>query len=329
MLRKIKVVPLAAESFGVRSMCTYVETSDVRVLLDAGVSLAPIRFGYPPHPKEYKAIVGCREKISEAAEKVDVVTISHYHFDHHTPSYMDWCCNWSSADVAKKIYEGKLVLVKNYRSMVNFSQRRRGWIFRKTGGKYAERLEIADGKTFGFGETKLRFSDPVFHGSEDSALGWLLMTTIECGDEKVLFASDVQGPMHNSTLEIILAKKPQLIIIGGPPTYLAGFRVKEAHVQQGMQNLESVVKNVPITILEHHILRDAKWREIAQPIFDVASELGHMVVTAAEFAGKENNLLEFRRRQLFESEPPSSEFEKWMKIPHSQRKMVKPPIVLS
>jgi len=326
MLKKIRVVPLAEESFGVRSMCTYIETSDVKVLLDAGVSLAPNRFGYPPHPREYQAIAECRERISKAAEKADIVTLSHYHFDHHTPSYTDWFCNWSSADAAKKIYEGKLVLVKSYRSMVNFSQRRRGWMFNKTGGSYAERLEVADSKTFEFGNTKLKFSDPVFHGSENSALGWILMTTLECDDEKVLFASDVQGPMYNPTLDIILAEKPQLVIMGGPPTYLAEFRVKEEHIKQGMQNLKSLVKRVPTTILEHHPLRDEEWRNLFQPIFDAASEADHKVVTAAELAGKENNLLEFRRRQLFETEPPNPEFEKWMKLPQPKRKLVRPSI---
>ncbi len=152
------------------------------------------------------------------------------------------------------------------------------------------------------------------------------MITIECTDEKVLFASDVQGPMCDPTLDIILAEKPQLVIMGGPPTYLAGFRVKEEHVKQGMQNLEKLVKKVPTTILEHHTLRDGKWRDLSQPLFDAASEIGHKVVTAAEFAGKENNLLEFRRSELFENEPPSPEFKKWMKLPRQKRKLIRPPV---
>ncbi len=326
MLKKIRVVPLAAESFGVRSMCTYVETSDVKILLDAGASLAPNRHGFSPHPKEYEAMQKCREKISRAADEAEVVTLSHYHFDHHTPSYEDWCYNWSSPDVAKHIYEEKLVLVKNFRSKVNFSQRRRGWLFKKTGGRYAERLEMADGRTFEFGDTKLKFSDPVFHGPGNSALGWLLMATIQCRGEKVLFASDVQGPMYNPTLETILAERPHLVIIGGPPIYLAGFRVRDEHVQKGMKNLESVVKNVPTTVLEHHILREERWRELSQSIFDAASKMGHRVVTAAEFFGEENNLLEFRRKHIFEVEPPDSEFEKWMKLPRLKRKLIRPPI---
>lgn len=326
MLKKIKAIPLAAESFGVRSMCTYVETTDLKVLLDAGASLAPNRHGFPPHPKEYEALQKCREKISKAAEQAEVVTLSHYHFDHHTPSYEDWCYNWSSPEVARQVYEGKLVLVKNYRSMINFSQRRRGWLFKKTAGKYAKSLKTADGKTFEFGNTKLKFSNPVFHGSENSALGWVLMTTIECEDEKFLFASDVQGPMNDFALKIILVEKPQLIIIGGPPIYLAGFRVKDEHIELGMKNLEILAKNIPTTILEHHILREERWREFSQPVFDAASKTGHSMVTAAEFLKNKNNLLEFRRKQLFEMEPPSSKFNEWMKLPRPKRKLIKPPI---
>jgi len=324
--KQIKVIPLAEESFGVRSMCTYVETSDTKILLDAGASLAPKRWGYPPHPREYQALAECRKKISSRAEKAEIITISHYHFDHHTPSYIDWFTNWSSPEAAKKIYEGKVVLAKSYRSMVNASQRRRGWMFKKTGGSYAKSLETADGRTFEFGETKLKFSEPVFHGTENSELGWIVMATIEFADEKVVFASDVQGPMYTPTLDKILAENPQLVIVGGPPTYLAGFRVKEENIEMGMRNLRRLVESVPTTILEHHTLRDEKWRSLSEPIFDAAAEAGHKVLTAAEFSGATNNFLEFRRRHLFEMEPPTSDFEKWMRLPLQKRKLKKPPI---
>jgi len=325
MLSRIKVVPLAEESLGVRSMCTFVETPDVRVLLDAGVSLGPNRLGFPPHPREYEALAECRKRVAEVAEKAEVVTISHYHFDHHTPSYIDWCFNWSSDEAARQIYEGKLVLAKSYRDKVNFSQRRRGWVFARTGGKHAKKLEYADGKTFEFGQTKLKFSDPVFHGPGDSQLGWLLMTTVEHEDERFLFASDVQGPMYAPTLPLILLERPQLVIIGGPPAYLMGL-VKQEHVQMGMQNLEDLVKDVSTTVLEHHLLREENWRELSNPIFDMASKNRHQVVTAAQFLKRKDNFLESRRKLLFETEPPNSEFEKWMRMPLEKRKLVKPPM---
>ncbi|MGB9756223.1 MAG: MBL fold metallo-hydrolase [Candidatus Bathyarchaeales archaeon] len=328
MLKKIRVVPLAAESLGVRSMCTFVETPDVKILLDAGVSLCPNRFGLPPHPIEFKAIEKARKKIAETAEKAEIVTLSHYHFDHHTPSYEDWLCNWTAKDeTAKQIYQGKIVLIKNPKEKINFSQRRRGWIFQKTGGKYAKKLEVADGKTFLFGKvTKVRFSEPVFHGPEDSALGWILMTTVEYENEKFMFAPDVQGPMVKQTLNIIIKEKPQLLMIGGPPLYLARFKVDEKQIQDGMKNLEKVVSLSQMIILEHHVLRDENWREKANGIFKKAGEVGCKVLTAAEFLKEENAFLEAIRKRLYVENPPSREFEKWVNLSLADKKRIKPPI---
>jgi predicted metallo-beta-lactamase superfamily hydrolase len=306
-------------------MCTFVETPDVRVLLDAGVSLGPNRFGFPPHPREYEALEECRKKLAESADKAEVVTISHYHFDHHTPSYTDWFTNWSSEEVARQLYEDKLILAKSFKDRVNFHQRRRGWIFTKTAGKTAKKLEFADGKTYHFGQTVLRFSEPVFHGAGDSQLGWLLMATVEHEDERFVFTSDVQGPMYAPTLPMILEENPQLVVIGGPPVYLEGL-VRQEDIKVGMQNLTDLVSEVPITILEHHLLRVENWQIVSAPVFGAASAKGCSVVTAAQFVNNENNFLESKRKQLFETEPPSNEFKRWMKLPLEKRRLVKPPI---
>jgi len=327
MLKKIRVVPLAAESLGVRSMCTYVETSDVKILLDAGVSLCPNRFGLPPHPKEFQTIDQCRREIARAAEYTDVVTLSHYHFDHHTPSFEDWLVNWTQeVETARQIYQEKTVLVKNPRENINFSQRRRGWMFKKTGGKYAKKLEVADGKTFAFGDTNIKFSEPVFHGPDDSALGWVLMLTVEVGGEKFMFAPDVQGPMSSRTLAVILNEKPKLIMIGGPPIYLAKFKVSDAQIEAGLRNLERIAEAVPWVIVEHHILREENWIENTRNTEKKAEKNKHAMITAAEFLDKENAFLEANRKKLFTDAPPSTEFEKWMNKNVETRKHIKPPI---
>jgi hypothetical protein len=217
--------------------------------------------------------------------------------------------------------------MKNPKERINFSQRRRGWIFQKTGGKYAKKLEIADEKTFLFGKaTKVRFSEPVFHGPENSALGWILMATVEYEGEKFMFAPDVQGPVTTQTLKIIEREKPQLLMIGGPPLYLARFKVDEKQIQTGMQNLEKVVKVSRMVILEHHILRDESWREKAKGVFEKAQGVGCKVLTAAEFLKEENVFLEAKRKRLYVENPPSREFEKWMNTSMAVKKRVKPPI---
>ncbi|MFW6111278.1 MAG: MBL fold metallo-hydrolase [Thermoproteota archaeon] len=330
MLKHIRVVPLAAESLGVRSMCTYVETPDVRVLLDAGVSLCPRRWGLPPHPDEFRAIISCRRRIQRFVEEAGVVTVSHYHFDHHTPSYEDWLCNWTQeTETSRQIYQDKMVLVKNPRDEINYSQRRRGWVFQKTSGRLASKLEIADGQTFIYeGCTELRFSKPVFHGLENSPLGWVLMTTIQYEEERFMFTSDIQGPMYSPTLDLIEKERPQVIMVGGPPLYLSGFRVKERDLRRGIENLARIVEIVPHTILEHHILRDKDWRKKTHQVFEKAEQRGHQILTAAEFLGKKNLLLEADRRQLYRERPPSREFKKWMRKKRAEKRSLKPPLSL-
>ena len=321
----MNVKPLAEESLGVRSMCTFVETGDVNILIDPGISLSPRRFGLPPHPREYKALIEGRGRILKYASRADVLTVSHYHLDHYTPSFEEWHYHWSSPEIARHIYEGKILLVKDYRSRLSFNQRRRGWLFLKTCGRYAKSVENADGKSFRFGGTEISFSEPVYHGSEGTELGSVLMTLIEDGGERLVFTSDVQGPIEDKTLESILRWRPDLLIVGGPPLYLSGLRVSRLSVERGIRNLAKLASEVPIVVLGHHLLRSVDWREASKPVFDAALEKGNRVLTFAEYLGLEEELLEARRKILYEEDPPSREFLRWSKLRRPERGDLKPP----
>lgn len=308
-------------------MCTYVETPDVRILLDAGVSLCPNRFGLLPHPAEFRAIIECRKEIARAAEEVDAITVSHYHYDHHTPSFEDWLVNWTEdSETARQIYEGKTIWAKNPRENINPSQRERAWLFAKTGGKHSKEIVNADGKTITFGKTRIRFSGPMPHGPDNSELGWVLMTAVQHHDEKFLFAPDVQGPMSNSPLQFIVKENPQLLMIGGPPLYLSPLKVAAHQIETSINNLTETVRIVPHVVLDHHILREESWQEKILKVLYETYKQGSVLQTAAEFLGRENNFLEARRKRLFELDPPSKKFGKWMKAAEEVKKRTKPPI---
>ncbi len=326
---KIRVTPLASESLGVRSMCTLVETPNVSMLLDGGISLSPYRFNLPPHPIEFQTIAKLRQSIAQAADKATVTTISHYHFDHHTPSFEDWVVNWTDdGETARQIYQGKTVLAKNPRENINASQRQRAWMFQRTGGKYAKSVEAADGKTFTLGNTKLIFSEPVPHGSEDAMLGWVIMVTVEYEGERFMHAPDIQGPMSTHTADLVLAAKPDTVMLGGPPLYLSGFRVDETQLERGLRNLERIAAAVPLVVLEHHALRDEQWRSKMDSVFQKAKQAEHRILTAAEYIGKENLFLESKRKQLYQDHPPSEEFLRWTKTLNN-KKIAKPPLGVS
>ena len=324
-LPSIRIVPIGFESLGVRSMCTFVETPDVRLLIDAGAALGP-RFRKLPHPREYRARAECRARIRRYAAEADAIVVSHYHNDHHTPNYTETVWVGSSPEEAEQIYQNKLVLAKDIRNSINFSQRRRGWMFqrfiKRTGGK----CEIADGKSFEFGSTEIAISRPVPHGEENSEMGWVLMTCVRCGEETFLHASDVQGPMSNGTMRLILKEKPDILVLGGPPTYLKGVRVPEPSIQRGITNSAKLATAVRNLIFEHHVLRSETWRSDAKPVFDAALKAENKVVTAAEYLNQSAMILEFRRLELYKEEEPSQEFLKWTQLPRDKRQVQAPPI---
>jgi len=321
----LKITPIGFESLGVRSMCTYVETPDLRVLIDAGVALGP-RFRLLPHPREYRARNECRKRIREYAGKADIVVVSHYHNDHHTPNYTETVWLGCSLEESEQIYQDKIVLMKDIRNAINFSQRRRGWMFQRFVRKLGSKCEIADGQTFQYGRTRIKISEPVPHGEEDSQLGWVLMTTIGYDDERMMHASDVQGPMASTTARVILKGKPDLVVLGGPPLYLEGVKVEKTSIMKGLENAAKVAAIVPTVIFEHHLLRSGNSREKAKLVYDAAAKANHHLLSAADYLGCNPQLLECDRERLYKEELPSDEFVKWTKLPRDKRSMQFPPL---
>ena len=324
-MTSIRITPVGFESLGVRSMCTFVETPDVRLLIDAGVALGP-RFRKLPHPREYRARAECRARIRQYAAKADAIVISHYHNDHHTPNYTETVWVGCSLAESEQIYRDKLVLAKDIRNSINFSQRRRGWMFQRFLKRNGAKCEIADGKLFEFGSTKVTLSQPVPHGEEDSEMGWVLMTCVRSADETFLHASDVQGPISKATMRSILKEKPEIVVLGGPPTYLKGVRVEEEVIRRGMVNAAMIARSVPIVIFEHHILRSEDWRLDAKPVYDAGAKVKNKVMTAADYLNQPVMDLESHRQALYEEEPPSPEFMRWVQLKRDKQRLENPPI---
>src|SRR5262249_48226053 len=107
----MKVVPLAAESMGVRSMATFVEVDGVGILIDPGATLAPSRFNLPPADEEWEELRRANDRISAYATRAAIVFVSHYHEDHFR------------SDPAT--YVGRRVLLKDARRMIQGAQARR------------------------------------------------------------------------------------------------------------------------------------------------------------------------------------------------------------
>lgn len=282
----MKVTPLAADSLGARSMATLVETKDVTILLDAGVRIAPSRDGLPPHPAEEARQRELWRAIREAARRADVLTVSHYHFDHHNPD-------------APSIYRGKVAFLKDGKFHINRSQRERAGAFVKALKSYPKEIQVADGHRAQFGGTELTFSPAVPHGYNEE-LGYVVMARIAEGEDVFVHTGDVLGPPLKEHLGFLIDANPTLLYVDGPMTHLPEAYPAES-TRKSLANLRKIIEatDVRTVVVDHHLLRDAEWRERLAPLAAPAEEHGVRIVAAAEFAGKAVDALESRRYALY------------------------------
>ena len=290
----MKVIPLAFESMGVRSMATFVET-DQKILIDPGTSIAPKRFGYPPWKNEFDALYETRARIEEYAKKSEIVTISHYHHDHYTPFELGKFLD-SSPKAAEKLYQGKKLFIKHPTSQINKSQQKRASDFLKNLKNLDCEVSYADGKSFEVGDTSIKFSNPLPHGSQGSKLGYVVAVTIRWNGKSFMHASDVQGPIYGEAKQVILEEKPDMLILSGPPVYLTGYAVEREDIEKARINLIEIAEQIPEVVVDHHQLRSTRYLNF---IKSVEKESGSEIRVASQIIDKEPNLLEARRKQFY------------------------------
>ncbi len=321
-INDIEVIPVGSESLGVRSLCTFIKTPDVSVLLDPSAALSK-RHGLEPHPLEYRRLMDILNQIFVWARTADILSISHYHYDHVRPGFTNFCYNFSSLEELQRMFEGKVVFAKDNRERINPSQRRRGHFFENDVKDVVESIQWADAKTFEFGSTTIKYSSPLPHGIEGSRLGYVIATTITHEDTRIMFAPDVQGPVSKLTLNYILSQQPDLVIMGGPPIYLNNFNESLKIIAK--RSIVNIATRVPLIAIDHHLLRTTEWVSWLQPVKSALKD-GHEIVTLAELADKEIECLEARRRLLYQQYPPNDEFINWTKASDEYKKTHKPPI---
>ncbi len=286
---KMRVRLVACDSMGVRSMCTRVEADGVVLVIDPSAALAPRRYGLPPHRLEWERLDEAWREIERACSDADVMVVTHYHLDHYSPR-------------RTYLYEGKIVLLKSPEENVNFSQRRRGLFFTSELKNIAREIRYVDGAKLKFDATTIEFSPPVPHGGEGTKLGYVIMVKVsESKGDTMVFTSDISGPVYRPATEWIVKAKPKLVILDGPPIY---HERSEESLAEAVENMAQILgeSSVEKLVLDHHALRDLSYREKLAPVFQAGEKLSKAVLTAAEYMGVEEKLLEASRLYLYARE---------------------------
>ena len=285
----MRIIPLAADSLGVRSMATYVEAGTTGVLIDPGASLAPARYGLPPSQEEWEALKRANDRISAYATRAHYVFVSHYHEDH-----------FRSDPVS---YAGRVVLAKDPRRMVTGAQARRAHaLWGALEGQ--ARVQPADGVLLRTLDLELKVSPPLPHGADGTPLGYVLALSVVDPREaqRFVFASDVQGPLSSVAAAWLIQERPTIVYLSGPPSYVER-DVGTAAIERAVDNLRRILDATGCrVIMDHHAVRDPRFSTRFERLWETGR-----VLTAAAHLGLEAQPLEARRDRLWAAvrKPPA------------------------
>lgn len=194
--------------------------------------------------------------------------------------------------------------MKDYNIYINKNQKNRADILLKNISRINKSekpsIIIADGKELDLEDIHICFSSPVFHGV-NARLGYVIQVFVSDGEKGFLFTSDVEGPSTDEQVKFVIEKSPDILFVDGPMTYLLGRSYSYLALERSIENLENIMSdtNVKEIIIDHHFMRDLKYRDKIERLYDYSEDLGVKILSAAEFMREENNLLEARRKELY------------------------------
>jgi len=288
----MEIIPIGFESFGVRSQATFIQTKDILIIIDPSAALAPRRYGLPPHIIEVKQLLKTFERIEELVRDAEYIIITHYHYDHHDPArFLD-----------PSIYKGRIFLIKDFNSNINYSQKRRAYRFLSIVKEFAKDVKVVDGASLNIGSTFIKFSTPLPHG-RDARLGYVLSICISDSDRVMLYSSDIEGGASSEHFKLLEFCNPNIAIIDGPPSYLLNHAFTEDDMKKAINFLNKFIERnreaLETLVLDHHVFRDLNYTSfvsLLKPLYRLR------IVSAAEFAGREPKPLEALRRALYKME---------------------------
>ncbi len=173
-----------------------------------------------------------------------------------------------------------------------FLKRREKWVSWRRIPEVSEKeltVLFADGKTFDFGDLKLVFTKPLFHGIEYSRVGWIISVIIYSNNLKIYYTSDVNGPIIEDYASMIIRENPDILVLDGPPTYTLGYMLNNINLNRAVRNAIRIIEEtskLKQVFYDHHLTREPLFKERTLPVWESGKKNNVRVETVAEYYGK-------------------------------------------
>ncbi len=173
-----------------------------------------------------------------------------------------------------------------------FLKRRKNWISWKRIPEVKEKnltVLFADNQHFDFGDIRLVFTKPLFHGIEYSRVGWIISVVVSAGDKKIYYTSDVNGPIIEDYASLIISENPEILVLDGPPTYTLGYMLNNINLNRAVKNAVRIIEEtsrLELLFYDHHLTREPLFRKRTLPVWEAGAKENVRVETVAEYYGK-------------------------------------------
>ncbi len=156
------------------------------------------------------------------------------------------------------------------------------------------RIIYPENSIYRFGDTKLIFTPPLFHGIEYSRVGWVYSVLIVEGENKLFYSSDLNGPIIEDYADIIIKYQPNIIILDGPMTYMLGYTLNRINLSRCLENVKRIIDNVDFDVMiwDHHLPREKRFRERTAEVWEYAYKKDKLLLTAREYSFNKPPLIE-------------------------------------
>ncbi len=276
----VSLICVAVDSFGVKGMCVRIETPDLTVTVDPGVSPQTAEF---PLPEERRKELQAKytQAVIESCIHSQAIVISHYHLDHFL------------SQREPRVYTDKIIFAKDIADLPQKQQETAQRFFRAIDGLPKE-IIWADGRRFKFKRTEIGFSPPLWHGRLAAEPGKVIMTDVKRGKERVLVSSDIAGPVDETTTDRICQINPREAAIDGYPSSLSDSPATDLELLKSIINISRILHlpGLKTLVLDHHLARDYRYPALWQIVYRKAAELKKRFGTAAELKGEKSLVLE-------------------------------------
>lgn len=274
---------VAFDSMGVEGSCFVFESGNDSIIVDPGIAIEPDSFPLSESRRMYLKGQYLR-KVKKRAKKADIALLSHYHYDHFTKK------------PDRKLYGNKRLMVKSPDQYIDEEQQERASKLLDEIEPMSSRLDYIDNQSFYFDSFRVKFAEPGWHGVEGTELGYVVPMVFHENesDRKLLYSSDVDGLLDQELFDWIVGQDPDEIILNGPPTYMLDFVLDYQDFARGVLNLRRLIELVDPEkiILDHHLLRDYRYKDLYYSAYELAEERGVTMRSAAEENGERPKVIE-------------------------------------